>query len=119
MEQKYNHPVWLKNRVDFSVLYEELKVLPSAHKTDDILETSLSKTLKTLKIQFENHQHQTIQAAHKKINQYEKVGSLIFQNRAAVKLLNINADTGFILDRSNFNLTKADIFFFADLCGGE
>lgn len=121
---KYNKPVWLTSSVDSDVLFKELRTVPSvciataSYDDKNNLRTSYSDELKLLKSKFENYQFQNIQFAHKKINQYEKVGSLFFQNRAAVKLLNINADTGYILNRSHFKLGNNDIFFFADLCGG-
>lgn len=120
---QYNFPLWLNNN-NFATrtLFRELNSTPSIYEEDVVdrhtLKTNLTNKLKSLKSQFENYQHHNIQTAHKKINHFEKIGNLFFQNRAAIKLLNINADIGYALSRTHFNLSEDEVFFFADLCGG-
>lgn len=121
----YSSPLWLQCDVDSDMLLQELTTPPIIHNVsidsigmDTLLKTKLTDKLKSLKSQFENYQYQNIQSAHKKINQFERIGNLIFQNRAAVKLLNINADISYALSRTHFDLSDDDIFYFADLCGG-
>lgn len=116
----YNYPIWLKSGLNSEILYQKLKTIPTINfiEQNNLLTTILTEKLTLLKNQFDNYQYQNIQSAHKKINQYEKIGNLFFQNRAAIKLLNINADIGYILNPNYFNLLDDEIFFFADLCGG-
>lgn len=115
----YKPPIWLSNKVDLINLSEELKHIAVNNFNNTQIETELSKQLIALKLRLEAFQTQDIHLAHKKINPFENVGNLLFQNRAAVKLLSINADIGHLLNRDNFELKEDDIFYFADLCGGN
>lgn len=115
----YTHPVWLTNNVNYGKLFEMVTKTPVVKNNLDAMSTDLTSQLINLKNQFNSFQYQNVHSAHTKINPFEKIGSLIFQNRAAVKLLNINADTGYLFNRTNFKLQTDEIFYFADLCGGN
>lgn len=139
-EKIYTRPVWLSNKKNLKRVCEFIQqkepihnsaalslgaavsassLLENTKTVADELITDYTNQLHTLKMQFNNHQYQNIKSAHKITNPYEKIGTLFFQNRAAVKLLNIDADCGFIFNRNHFTLTDNEIFYFADLCGGR
>ncbi|RIA82011.1 FtsJ-like methyltransferase-domain-containing protein [Glomus cerebriforme] len=61
--------------------------------------------------------HEKFTEARQKSNPYEKVGSSIFMNRAAVKLACLDSLVG-LASVKRYDPVKELVFWFADLCGG-
>lgn len=118
----YSRCVWLTSCVSIEFISNEIVAMENAaESTDGITKravTDVSTTIGRLKSRLDLFDRKTISTTHKQVNVYESIGKLCFQNRAAVKLLNIDADIGFLLHTSAFNLPPDQLLYFLDICGG-
>ncbi|KAG7308575.1 hypothetical protein JYU34_005791 [Plutella xylostella] len=126
---------------------EEVLWIPTAPKepfTGDVLEEWLQKGPKKLTIEdetdfvdeqilkgvlnaktiFDSLDDEDLRNARFRSNPYETIGSVIFLNRAAVKMANIDAAFDFMFtkptkkENGESALSKKEILYFADVCAG-
>lgn len=89
----------------------------------DFVEPQILKGILNSKSIFDNLDGEDMRNARTRSNPYETIGSVIFLNRAAVKMANMDAVFDFMFTNpKNQNgqpvLDKTDLLYFADVCAG-
>ncbi|XP_063825629.1 cap-specific mRNA (nucleoside-2'-O-)-methyltransferase 1 [Ostrinia nubilalis] len=123
-------PVWIPSPPDDPLLGDQLEEWlqkgPKKLTIDDetlFVEPHILKGILDSKTIFDTLYDEDLRHARFRSNPYETIGSVIFLNRAAVKMANIDAVFDFMFtkpknpDGSNA-IDKKDILYFADVCAG-
>lgn len=104
-----------------NILNSWLKVGKSVKKEKRFCDKEIIEKLLSIKTSFNKIDETEFEYARSICNPFEKIGRSIFQNRAAVKIVNLDVifDQMFTKPKSeNGDSMVKDQLFFADVCGG-
>uniref|UniRef100_A0A1A9X0A2 Cap-specific mRNA (nucleoside-2'-O-)-methyltransferase 1 n=1 Tax=Glossina brevipalpis TaxID=37001 RepID=A0A1A9X0A2_9MUSC len=121
---------WLINEHNFESTSEEMKSWITFGDRRDTIEGEtafcdkdiLTGILETKSV-FDEFNENELRKARSRSNPFETIRSSIFQNRAAVKMANIDSMLGFMFtnpkDKEDKSLIESnDLMYFADICAG-
>uniref|UniRef100_A0A1B0G4D2 Cap-specific mRNA (nucleoside-2'-O-)-methyltransferase 1 n=1 Tax=Glossina morsitans morsitans TaxID=37546 RepID=A0A1B0G4D2_GLOMM len=121
---------WLSNEHNFESTFEKMKSWITFGDRKDTIEEETSFCEKDIltgmleaKTIFDQFSESELRKARSRSNPFETIRSSIFQNRAAVKMANIDSMLGFMFtnpkDKDDKSLIESnDLMYFADICAG-
>lgn len=122
---------WLPNEHNFENTFEKMKSWITFGDRKDTIEEETSFCEKDIltgmleaKTIFDQFSESELRKARSRSNPFETIRSSIFQNRAAVKMANIDSMLGFMFtnpkDKDDKSLIESnDLMYFADICAGK
>ncbi|XP_045463097.1 cap-specific mRNA (nucleoside-2'-O-)-methyltransferase 1 isoform X2 [Harmonia axyridis] len=119
---------WLKNCQVLDLTYEKLQSYlkvgdPGCIQLNsyDFCDKQIYDSIKQAKDVFDEFGQEEVAKSRGRANLFERIKSLFFMNRAALKLANIDAVTNFMftnIDKSDHHCDSKGPFYFADVCAG-
>lgn len=122
--------LWLSNQNDTVFALEHLKIWLKFGKCPEFLDGEIKfvdadilSGILEAKTVFDQINENELRRARSRSNPFETIRSSIFQNRAAVKMANIDSMLNFMftnpIDKNGKSLVdKNDLLYFADICAG-
>ncbi|XP_044746355.1 cap-specific mRNA (nucleoside-2'-O-)-methyltransferase 1 isoform X2 [Coccinella septempunctata] len=119
---------WLENKHLLESTFEKLQSYlkvgnPECIQSNvyDFCDKEIYDSISHAKILFDEFKLEDIAVSRGRANVFERIRSLFFMNRAALKLANIDAVTNFMFTNVEKNIYHGDSkgpFYFADVCAG-